>query len=369
MRFSCEKSILNEAVSVCLHAVSSKSSTPILEGLLIVAEQNVQMSGYNYKLGIKKTFDASVYEKGQIVINAKLLSDIIRKMPDEIIEIYADEKLMVTIKCRSSQFNLVGSNASEFPELPKVTKNTSISIANTLLRDMISGTVFAVSDNENKPIHTGSLFEIEQNSLSLISVDGYRLAVRREAAAGFSDSPMKFVVPGESLREIARILPDDDQPCVIYPERKHALFEFDATTVITRLLEGEFLNYRAAIPVDHPVSLTLNRGDLMTAIDRVSLIISERLKNPIHFVFDGPVLKLSCVTALGRSYDEVTIPECPEKIEIGFNNRYLLDALKATPDDEIVLELKSGLSPCNIRPKEGDAYLYMVLPVRLKAGE
>lgn len=369
MRFSCDKSVLGDAVSVCAHAVSTKSSTQILEGLLIVAGEQVTMAGYNYKIGIKKAFDASVYQQGSVVINARLLSDIIRKMPDEIIEISCDDKLMVTIKCRSSQFNIVGSPAGEYPDLPEISKTSGISIANSMLKTMISGTVFAVSDNENKPIHTGSLFEVAENSLTVISVDGYRLAVRKEAVAALSQDPFKFVVPGESLKEISRILPDSDEACTIYPDRKQALFEFDETIVITRLLEGEFLNWRAAVPADHPISLRLNKAEVVQAIERVSLIISERLKNPVHCVFDGPVLKLSCTTAIGRSYDECTIPDCPEKVEIGFNNRYLLDALRACPDDECVIELKSGLSPCNIRPVEGDGFLYMVLPVRLKAGE
>ena len=369
MRFSCEKAVLGESISVCAHAVAGKSSTQILEGLLIRAEDRVTMAGYNYRLGIKRTFDASVYEPGAVVINARLLSDIIRKMPEEIIEITCDDKLMVTIQCGSSRFNIVGSPAAEYPELPEIDRGDGISLPCDTLKTMIQGTVFAVSDNENKPIHTGSLFEVAENSLTLVSVDGYRLAVRKETVTALSDTPFKFVVPGDALREIARILPENDSLIHVFPDRKQALFELEGTLVITRLLEGEFLNWRAAIPADHPIRLELNRSEVVTAIERVSLIISERLKNPVHCVFDGPVLQLQCTTAIGRSYDECVIPGCPEKVEIGFNNRYLLDALRACPDDTFFLELKSGLSPCNIRPVKGEAFLYMVLPVRLKAGE
>lgn len=369
MRFSCQKSVLGDAVSVCGHAVSSKSSTQILEGLLIQAGEQVAISGYNYKIGIKQTFDASVYETGAVVINARLFSDIIRKMPEEIIEISVGEKLMVTIKCRSSQFNIIGSPADEYPELPEISKSAGISVPASLLKTMINGTVFAVSDNENKPIHTGTLFEVGGATLTLVSVDGYRLAVRKEAVTVLSEDAFHFVVPGESLREISRILPDSDEACTIFPDRKQAVFEFDDTLVVTRLLEGEFLNWRAAVPADHPIAVTVDKNQVVQAIERVSLIISERLKNPIHCVFDGPVLKLTCTTSVGRSYDECDIPDCKEKVEIGFNNRYLLDALKACPDEECVIELKGSLSPCNIRPLEGDGFLYMVLPVRLKGGE
>ena len=370
MRFSCEKSVLNDAISTCLHAVSARSSSQILEGLLISAEDRVVMSGYNYKIGIKKTFDASVYEKGVIVIDARLLSDIVRKMPDKIIEISVDDKLTVTIKCGASCFTIIGSPAAEYPELPEISKSEGLNLSCELLKNMITATVFAVSDNENKPIHTGTLFEIEGGCLSMVSVDGFRLAIRKEAIIINGGQNASFVVPGDALKELSRILPEkEDTVCSIYPDRRQVLFEFEDTVVISRLLEGEFLNYKAAIPKDHPICLKINRAELVSSIELVSVIISERFKNSVRCVFDGPVLKLSCSTVRGRSYEECSIPECPEKIEIGFNNRYLLDALRASPDEEILLDLSSGLSPCNIRPVEGDSYLYMVLPVRLKAGE
>ena len=178
-----------------------------------------------------------------------------------------------------------------------------------------------------------------------------------------------FVVPGESLKELFRILPDEDEPCRVCPQRKHALFSIGNIRMTTRLLEGEFLNWRAAIPEQQPINIQLDRSEIISAVERVSLIISERLKNPVRCLFEGDRLKLSCTTALGRSYDECVIPDCGAKLEIGFNNRYLLDALRACQDDTFVLGLKSGLSPCTMRPVEGEKYIYLVLPVRLKAGE
>jgi len=370
MRFSCEKNLLHDAISVCMHAVSSKASTPILEGLLVLAGDCVTICGFNYKIGIQKSFPAVIHENGGIVISARILGDIVRKMPGDTVEISADEKLNVTVKCGAAEFNLMGSAPQDFPSLPQVAARTGIKLHCDLLRDMISGTVFAVSTNENKPIHTGALFEVGEHSLGLIAVDGYRLAIRREQMENLSENAFKFVVPGETLRELQRILPDDAESiCEIYPERKHALFEFGETVVTTRLLEGEFLNYASAVPADQPVSLLVDRHEIIAAVERVSLIISERLKNPVRCVFDGPTLKLSCVTALGRSFDECDIPFCEQKVEIGFNNRYLLDALRACPDDQVLLQLKGSLSPCTLRPVEGDAFTYLILPVRLKAGE
>ena len=369
MKFTCSKETLSEAISICSHAVSAKASTPILEGLLIRVETGeVTMTGFNYKTGIQRTFAADRTEDGEVVLNARILGDIVRKMPAADITVYVDEKLMATIRCGSSEFNIVAGDSKEFPEMPFVGRENGVNIPNNLLKDMIGGTIFAVCENENKPIITGSLFEVEGKQLRMVSVDGYRLAVRTETIESLSGENCKFVVPGQTLRDISRILPDDDTLCVIYPQRKHALFVFENTVVTTRLLEGEFLNYKAAIPEDQPVNIVLEKSELVFAVERVSLIISERLKNPVRCNFDAETLQLSCITAVGRSYDELRIPDCGAQVEIGFNNRYLLDALRACPDDKFVLGLKSSLSPCTIRPVEGNRFTYLVLPVRLKAG-
>lgn len=369
MRFSCEKEILNDAISVCIHAVASKSSIPALEGLLITAENDVSLCGYNFKTAIQKSFQADILEKGVAVINARVLSDIVRKLPADTIEITVNEKLMATIKCGASEFNIMATPADEYPSLPDVDSDAGVRIQNATLRDMISRTSFAISDNENKPIHTGALFEVEDQRLTMVAVDGYRMAIRRAECQNLRHGGFSFVVPGDTLREISRILPEDEEYTTVYPENKHALFQFNETLVTTRLLEGEFLNYRNAIPADQPIQLEVDVKTIIESVERVSLIISERLKNPVRCLFEENSLKLSCITALGRSYDELPIPTCPETVEIGFNNRYLLDALRAIGEDTCMLELKSGLSPCVFRPLEGDSYLYLVLPVRLKAGE
>lgn len=369
MKFTCAKETLSEAISICSHAVSAKASTPILEGLLIkVQKGEVTLTGFNYKTGIQRSFAADRTEDGEVVINARILGDIVRKMPSADITVHVDEKLMANIRCGSSEFNIVAGDAKEFPEMPFVGREKGVTLPNSLLKDMIGGTIFAVCENENKPIITGSLFEVEGKQLRMVSVDGYRLAVRTEHIDSLSGEDCKFVVPGQTLRDIARILPDDDTFCVIYPQRKHALFVFENTVVTTRLLEGEFLNYKAAIPEDQPVNIVLEKSEIVSAVERVSLIISERLKNPVRCNFDAESLQLSCITAVGRSYDELRIPDCGAQVEIGFNNRYLLDALRACPDEKFVLGLKSSLSPCTIRPVEGDRFTYLVLPVRLKAG-
>lgn len=366
MKFTCEKFLLQDAISSCIHAVSSKSTITALEGLMITAGEHVTISAYNFKTAIIKNFDATVYRQGSYVLNARIFYDIVRKLPDDIIEITVEDNFSATIKSGVSEYNIIATSAEEFPELPSCIRRSGIKIKNSVMKSLIEQTVFAVSDNETKPIHTGCLFEGVENGLTVVAVDGYRLALRKEEIENESGESFKFVVPGDTLKDILRLLPENDESTVIYPDKKHALFEIDNTVVITRLLEGEFLDYNRAIPQTSKVNLTIDVKAIRESIERVSLIISERLKNPIRCIFFNTSVKISCITALGKAYDETPVSFCPEEIEIGFNNKYIMDALKACSDETVTLGLTDGVSPAVIRPTEGDKYIYMVLPVRLK---
>ena len=370
MQFSCEKSILQEAITTASRAVSSKSSIALLEGLLITAEADgcLTLCGYNMSMGIRVSVGAMVSEPGSAVLNARLFGDMIRKLPDDVIFIETNENLLTTIRCGKALFNLVASDAEEFPHLPEVKNSENpIIIPQNMLKSMISQTIFAVSDNETKPVLTGCLFELEGQQLNVAAVDGFRLSVRRETLEAPVAQSVKFVVPGSALREVERILAESDAKAEIYPDSKHILFRIGDTVLITRLLEGEFLNYRAAIPADATSVITADVRQLITSIERVSLIVSEKLKNPVRMVFDGDVLKLSCITAIGKSYDEYQYEGNVEHLEIGFNNRYLLDALRACPSETVNISLKGNLNPIVFTPEEGNAFTYLVLPVRLKA--
>ncbi len=367
MRFSCEKNILSEAVSICSRAISTRSTMPILEGLCITAGDDITVTGYNLKTGIRSSFEADIQEKGSIVLNAKLFGDIVRRLPDDVLDITVDEKNMATIKCGYSEFNIVGTDALEFPTLPVVSQHNKITLTEEKLKSMIAQTIFAVSTNENKPVHTGSLFEIENQTLTMVSVDGFRLALRKES---IEDDVMdqKFVVPGETLKEIEHLLTESEDKVAIYPDDKQILFAFQNVIIITRLLEGDFLNYKTTIQMEASNRYVVNTKNLMDSIERVSLIVNERLKTPIRCHFSDDLVRFNCVTALGKSYDECPIEGKGDEIEIGFNHRYLLDTLKACQEEEAVLELKSGLMPCVVKPSDGsDKYLFLVLPVRLKA--
>ncbi len=367
MKFSCEKNELMTSINTASRAVTGKSSMPLLEGLLLNAEKNtLTITGYDLSMGIRTTTQADITEPGKIVLNAKLLSDIVKKLPQDTIYLETDDKLLTTIKCGRSVFNLIATEADEYPSLAEVSSKTGFSISQDILKSMISETIFSISDNTSKPILTGCLFEIKENELNIVAVDGYRLSVRKEKLETEAKD-INFVVPGASLKEIEHILTEEDGTVDIFPDKKNILFRIGNTTLITRLLEGEFLKYRAAIPSQFDSEISVKRQELITSIERVSLIVSEKLKNPVRLKFNNQCIQLSCVTAIGKSYDECIFDGELKDLEIGFNNRYLLDALRAAQDDEIKLRMQKSLNPILIIPPEGEKYTYMVLPVRLKA--
>ena len=370
MKFSCEKALLQAAISTTSRAVSPKSSIPALEGILLEAGSDLRLTGYNLETGIRTIVPADIREEGTLVLGARLFGEIVRKLPDNIVT-FQSENYMVNIKCGMSEFNILGTDPEEFPELPTVEYQNSLILPQSRLKAMISQTLFAVSDNESRPIHTGSLFEVDSEGLTIVSVDGYRLALRhesidkKEGAETFS-----FVVPGAALSEVEKICSDVDEPASVTQGARHVMFKVGDTMLVSRRLEGEFLAYRQAIPRNNTIHVEGDTRALLSSIDRVSLIISDKLKSPLRCVFDSNLLKISTKTAIGDAYDECPLSGDGGGLEIGFNNKYLMDALKAAPADKVRLELTTGVSPCVILPTEGEEnFLYMVLPVRLKAGE
>ena len=368
MKFTCEKALLQGAISTTSRAVSPKSSIPALEGILLEADGDLRLTGYNLETGIRTVVPAEIQEKGTLVLGARLFGEIIRKLPDDMVT-FQTENYMVHIRCGMSQFHILGTDPEEFPELPTVEYQNSLTLPQGKLRAMIGQTLFAISDNESRPIHTGSLFEVDDTGLTVVSVDGYRLALRhetiekKEGATEFS-----FVVPGAALSEVEKICADSDEPASITQGARHVMFKVGDTMLVSRRLEGEFLAYRQAIPRNNTILVEGDTRALLSSIDRVSLIISDKLKSPLRCLFDNGVVKISTKTAIGDAYDECPIDGDGEGLEIGFNNKYLMDALKAAPADRVRLELTTGVSPCVILPTEGEEnFLYMVLPVRLRA--
>ena len=367
MKFSCEKALLQAAVATASRAAAAKSTIPALEGILLQAGHNLTVSGYNMQTGIRTNLDADVTQEGALVLPARLFGEIIRRMPDDVITFAADTGMNVRLTCGDAAYNITALSADDYPELPEVEDQYSIRIQQQILRSMISETSFAVSTDEARPIHTGSLFEIGEDSLTVVSVDGFRLALRREPLQGVKGGSFHFVAPGTALNEVEKICQDTEDEAIVTLGSRHLLFEVGPTQLICRRLEGEFLDYKSAIPRNNPVSITAGTKSLITSIDRVSVVISEKQKSPVQCVFDAGSVTMTAKTVSGEARDVCPIDGDGGGLTIGFNNRYLMDALKYAPADSVRLELNTGISPCVILPAEGEErFLYMVLPVRLK---
>ena len=370
LRFSCEKALLQAAVSTASRAVAAKSSIPALEGILLEGTTCLTLSGYNMQTGIRTAFEAEIHQEGRIVLNARLFGEIIRKMPDDIIVFSADEKYMVHLSCGDASFDILGLSADDYPDLPEVDDEFSVSIQQRTLKAMINQTSFAVSTNESRPVHTGSLFEVDDKGLTVVSVDGFRLALRREPLERIDGGAFRFVAPGSALKEVENICADSDDLMTIIQGKRHLLFETGSTQLICRRLEGEFLNYRTAIPRSNPICVEVENKVMLESLDRVSVVISEKLKSPVRCVFDADRVYLSAKTGNGEAKDICPVSGDGAGLEIGFNNRYLMEALRYAPADTVKIELNTGITPAIIVPANGeDNFLYMVLPVRLKSAQ
>ena len=353
LQFSCEKTLLQSAVNTASRTVAAKSSIPALEGLLLEGDEQLTVSGYNMQTGIRTSFDADIREGGRIVLNARLFGEIIRKMPDDVIVFSADDKLLVRLSCGDASFEIPGLSAEDYPDLPEVDDEYSVAIQQRTLKAMINQTSFAVSTNEARPV---------------VSVDGFRLALRREPLERIDGGAFRFVAPGSALNEVEKICEDSDSLISIIQGKRHLLFETGSTQLICRRLEGEFLDYRNAIPRSNPICVQVETKAMMNSLDRVSVVISEKLKSPVRCLFDVGRVFLSAKTGAGEAKDICPIDGDGTGLEIGFNNRYLMDALRYAPAERVKMELNTGISPCIITPVEGEEnFLYMVLPVRLKA--
>ena len=370
MKFSCEKYLIQAACAVASRATASKSTIPALEGLLLEANLGLRVTGYDLKKGIYTRIEADVAEKGSIVVGARFLGEMLRRLPDGIVTISADENMNVKVKCGRSEFNFIGISPADFPEIPAVDGVNNITVPQSILRSMITQTIFAVATSDARPLYTGTLFEICGEMLTLVSVDGYRLAKRSETIEKGRMEDCSFVVPGSALSDIERICSDEDGEVSIAVGSKHILFTIGDTVVVSRRLEGEFLNYRKSIPDSFRYTVRADKGEFMSSIDRVALIISEKNSSPVRLTFSESGIECLCMTPLGKAEDLCSCEGSGEGLEIGFNDRYLMDALKAAASDRIELCLNSASSPCIVRAADGSAkFTYMILPVRLRAGD
>lgn len=369
MKFTCEKNVLQTACSVVSRATANKSPIPALEGILVEASGKVKVTGYDLKKAIYTSFEADIIQQGSIVMPAKLFSEMIRRMPDGFVTVESDDNDNVKIKCGKNEYNFIGISTEDYPEMPNVDCLNSITIPQNTLSSMINQTIFAVSTSESRPIYTGTLFDIEADTLTLVSVDGFRLAKRCEKIEDGKMEDCSFVVPGTALSDIERICTENGDVSISVGS-KHISFTIDNTVVITRKLEGEFINYKKSIPTVFKHTISIDRSSFMASIDRVSIILTEKNSSPLRVTFSDEIIKCVSVTPIGKAEDECSCEGSGNDLEVGFNDRYLMDALKASSTDKLKLCLNTSSSPFIIKDGEGtEKFVFMVLPVRLRAGD
>ena len=375
MKFVCHKGQLLKIINTVQKAVSAKSIMPILECIKIEASANgaLTVCGNNLDICIEYNDNANISEGGQIAISSKMFGEIIRRLPDTDVSVNVNEENNVmTIKCGKSEFNIQGLSSIEYPAVPEVKEIYKFSLKQSVLKKMIRKTIFSVSQNEaRKPVLTGALFEIETGVLSIVTTDGYRLSICKETV----NSPInniKFVVPGLTLREIFKVLEDDEEKEVsIIISDRHAMFEFENYKVVTRLLEGEFINYKPVLMTPNSIFVNAKTAELSESLERASLLINDDIsskaeKVPVRLNITTDKIEITCMTGKGKVYDIVDVKASGDDLEIGFNHRYLLDALRACEEDEIKLEFSNPRSSCFIRSLKGDdSFTFMILPVRL----
>lgn len=364
MKISFNKAELVQAVSNVQRAVSTKNSNAALEGILVKAQdKKVTLCGYDLEIGIRTDLNAFIIEEGEIVLSAKLFSEIVRRMPDEIITIETDDKFITYINSGVADYQIVGISAYEYPELPSFEELESFELNGNLLKNMIKQTCYAISDNQSKPIYTGSLFDLKAGYLNIVSVDGFRMAVRKEKID--EDLNFNFIVPGKTLSEVMKINCDDDVSIRVIVGKKHVIFKIDNYSIVSRLIEGKFLEYAGTIPVGAQTSLRVKTREISSSVERMSLLTNEKLQSPVRFIVADEGIKLFCTTVVGKASDYINLPFEGSEVEIGFNNRYLLDAIRNADTDELLLEFNGPLKPLKVLPVEGDSFVFLVVPMRL----
>lgn len=362
MKIVCLKSNLLFAVSTAMKAVSSKTTLPILECILIEAFDTIKLTSNDMELGIETYVEGTIQEPGKIALDAKLFSEIIRKLPDSEVTIETDSEYKATIRCEKAKFNIAGKSGDDFSYLPLVEKDKFISLSQFSLKEIIRQTIFSISDNENTKLMTGELFEVSNNQLKVVSLDGHRISIRNQEITN-SAGDIKVIVPGKTLNEVSKILTGGiDEMVTIYFTERHILFEFDETKVVSRLLEGEYYRINQMLSNDYETKITINKKEFQDCIDRAMLLVKESDKKPIVLNINSSNLYLKIDSSIGSMNEEIEIEKEGKDIIIGFNPKFLMDALRVIDEDAINLYLINEKSPCYIKD-DNESYRYVILPV------
>ena len=367
MKIICQKINLLKSVNISLKAVPSKTTMPILECILIDATTNqIKFTTNDMELGIETIVDGIIEEKGIIALDAKIFYEIIRRLPDNTVTIKTDEKLTATITCEKAKFTIPGKSGEDFAYLPLIEKEESLTISQFTLKEMIRQTIFSIASNETNKLMTGELFEVANGILKVVGLDGHRIAIRNIELTSHADD-VKVVVPGKTLSEISKILSTNAEDAVtIYFTNNHILFEFDNTTVVSRLIEGEYFRINQMLSSDYETKVTINKKEFLDSIDRATLLIKESEKKPIILSITDGSLEVHVNSSMGSLNEDIDINKDGKDIMIGFNPKFLIDALKVIDDEQIYIYLVNPKAPCFIKDKE-ESYIYLILPVNFTA--
>ncbi len=367
MKFVCEKKILQDSITIVSKAINSACAIDILKGIKIEAKDKIKMSGSDLDLSIESVFDADIYEEGSLIVDARIFADIIRKLPEGPVEIETDSKSELKINCLNTKFNILYLSSEGYPEIKKLENGESFKIYSKDLKNVIKNTIFAISNNESRPILTGSKFEVTNSNLKVVSIDGYRLALKNQIIPETGYEDLSFVVPGRALNELLKILKDDTTIVEITILENSVMFSFDTFIVNSRLLEGEFMDYNKFIPTNSTISMKTNVKNLLDMVERASIIINYYdSKIPIILNLEEDNLRVECISQKGNFDESMPIEHHGEDLKIGISSKLLTDTLKSIDNEEAVFEFNTAQSPCVIKPTEGEGFIYMVLPIRLK---
>ena len=367
MKIICNKSDLAKGVSTVYKAVPSKTTMPILECILIDATNDIiRLTANDMELGIQTDIEGEIVDRGMIAIDARIFSEIVRKLPDNEVTIETQDNLQTTIICEKAKFDLSGKPGEEFSYLPIIEKDESIEISQFTLKEMIRQTIFSIADTESNKLMTGELFEIRNNVLRVISLDGHRISIRRmELKDSVSDK--KLIVPGKTLIEVSKILSGEAESMVnISYTNNHIVFEFDNTVVVSRLIEGEYFKVDQMLSSDYETKVRINKKELLNSIDRATLLVKEGDKKPIIINIGDEVMELKMKSQIGSMDEEIYISKEGKDLLIGFNPKFLIDALRVIDSEEVVLYLMNAKAPCFIKDDE-ESYIYLILPVNFNA--
>lgn len=366
MKIICNTAALTEACTNVQRAVAAKSVNPALEGIYLkTTDQGVELSGYDLEVGITTMLEAGVAEKGGVIVNAKTFCDILRHLPESNVKLESDEKNRCFIQSGDAEYTLNGMGEGEYPELPYVMGGQPVIFPQLTLKDMIRQVIFSVSNDDSKTVHKGVKFEITSGYLKLVALDGYRLAIREEAIDYTGDN-LSFIVPAKTLNEVVKIIDDDNGYISVHLDKKHIVFGLNGYHIVSRILEGDFLDYSSAIPKDFETEVVVKTQDFISSIDRMSLLMVEKFKTPLRCVFDDQSIRFSSTTAIGSASDRIHAKITGPGVEKGFNSRYLSEAFRVIESDEALIRLNTAqASPACIYPVSGTGFFYMILPVRL----